>query len=265
MGSFTKQVGDIGTSAAIYNFQKYGIPVAIPFDDNMPYDLIIYVNNCFYKVQVKTTLSEKNDKSMIFQTNISNPFKKINRPYEKNEVDFFFLYCIENEWCGLINFELYNKRKITIVRLEKPKNGNMEGVILADNVEFSKQIYNFFTKEKIMPTEKDKNKYVNKIKCPICNKNLMESKSSMCIVCYNKNRKILIPIRNNNNKTKSNLEKKELTRKELKEWIRKEPFTQVAKKCGVSDNAVRKWCKKYNIPFRKRDIIQYTDKEWELI
>lgn len=25
---------------------------------------------------------------------------------------------------------------------------------------------------------------------------------------------------------------------------------------GVTDNAVRKWCKKYNLPFRKKDIIK---------
>ena len=30
-------------------------------------------------------------------------------------------------------------------------------------------------------------------------------------------------------------------------------FTRVAKIYGVSDNAIRKWCKKYNIPFHSKD------------
>ena len=30
-------------------------------------------------------------------------------------------------------------------------------------------------------------------------------------------------------------------------------FTRIGKKYGVSDNAVRKWCKKYEIPYRSSD------------
>lgn len=32
------------------------------------------------------------------------------------------------------------------------------------------------------------------------------------------------------------------------------PFTQIGLKYGVSDNAVRKWCKKYNIPHKSKDV-----------
>jgi len=33
----------------------------------------------------------------------------------------------------------------------------------------------------------------------------------------------------------------------------------------VSDNAVRKWCKKYNLPSKRKDIQKYSDIEWEKI
>ena len=36
--------------------------------------------------------------------------------------------------------------------------------------------------------------------------------------------------------------------------IYKYPFTQIGKMFGVTDNTIRKWCKKYNLPFRRRDI-----------
>lgn len=29
---------------------------------------------------------------------------------------------------------------------------------------------------------------------------------------------------------------------------------------GVSDNAIRKWCKQYDLPFRKKDIKQQKEK-----
>lgn len=54
-------------------------------------------------------------------------------------------------------------------------------------------------------------------------------------------------------------------RETLKKMIRNIPFTQIAENFKVTDNAVRKWCKSVNLPFRKKDIMQYSDLEWEKI
>lgn len=51
----------------------------------------------------------------------------------------------------------------------------------------------------------------------------------------------------------------------LKEKIRNKPFLQIGKEYNVSDNAVRKWCKSYGLPYRASDIKKYTDEEWENI
>lgn len=55
-------------------------------------------------------------------------------------------------------------------------------------------------------------------------------------------------------KSKSQLSSKRPTREELKELIYSLPFTKIGEKFGVSDNAVRKWCKFYGLPHRKKDI-----------
>ena len=57
----------------------------------------------------------------------------------------------------------------------------------------------------------------------------------------------------------------EITRDELKKLIRIQPFTKIGEMFGVSDNAIRKWCVKYNLPNTKSMIQKYTDEEWELI
>lgn len=54
-------------------------------------------------------------------------------------------------------------------------------------------------------------------------------------------------------------------REELKEMIRIKSFLQIGKDFGVSDNAIRKWCKSYNLPFRVRDIKNLSNEEWEKI
>ena len=56
-----------------------------------------------------------------------------------------------------------------------------------------------------------------------------------------------------------------ITREELKELIRTTPFTTIAKQFNVSDNAIRKWCKKYDLPYQSSVIKSYSDDEWEKI
>ena len=53
-----------------------------------------------------------------------------------------------------------------------------------------------------------------------------------------------------------------LEREELKNLIRTLPFTVIGQQCGVTDNAVRKWCDSYNLPRTKKEIKTYTDEEW---
>lgn len=53
------------------------------------------------------------------------------------------------------------------------------------------------------------------------------------------------------------------SRIELKNLIRIKPFTKIGEMFNVTDNAIRKWCRHYNLPFRKKDIKTYSDEEWE--
>ena len=37
--------------------------------------------------------------------------------------------------------------------------------------------------------------------------------------------------------------------------IKNKTFVQIGKDYGVSDNTIRKWCKGYGLPYKKKDII----------
>ena len=54
-------------------------------------------------------------------------------------------------------------------------------------------------------------------------------------------------------------------RKELKTLIRTLPFTQIGKRYGVTDNAIRKWCIAEKLPYKKAEINKLSDIEWEQI
>ena len=107
---------------------------------------------------------------------------------------------------------------------------------------------------------KTKNRKQNKkpspqIPCPLCG-NLMSSHSTICISCHNQ--------QNSDNAIKEKQEKG-ITREFLKQEIRNKSFTQIGKEQGVSDNAIRKWCKLYNLPSKSSEIKKYSDEEWESI
>ena len=54
-------------------------------------------------------------------------------------------------------------------------------------------------------------------------------------------------------------------REEFKKLIRTKSFLEIGRRFNVSDNAIRKWCDKYDLPRRKKDINNYSDEEWELV
>lgn len=53
------------------------------------------------------------------------------------------------------------------------------------------------------------------------------------------------------------------SRDEIKQGIRQHQMKEYAESLGISDNALRKWCRDYDLPYNKKEITQFTDEEWE--
>lgn len=100
-----------------------------------------------------------------------------------------------------------------------------------------------------IPREKQK-KY-----CIDCGKEISLD-ATRCEECYHKSTKGIFVIP---------LEEMPISREELKKLIRTLPFTQIGKQFGVSDNAIRKWCDKYNLPRKSTEIKKFSIEEWEKI
>lgn len=99
------------------------------------------------------------------------------------------------------------------------------------------------------PLRKEKIIKIQKYFCIDCGKEISSNKAKRCVNCANKfQRKVERP-----------------NRESLKNEIRTQSFLSLSKKYGVSDTAIRKWCKQYNLPFKKTDIKKFSDKEWSKI
>ena len=101
-------------------------------------------------------------------------------------------------------------------------------------------------------TNRSKNANIKKYYCIDCGKEVSKSTTKRCQSCASKHRVI----------STSDMP---ITRDELKDLIRSTPFTQIGAKFRVSDNAIRKWCDKFNLPRKVSEIKQYSDEEWSKI
>ena len=135
----SRAVGNIGESIAMAEFVKRGIPVFTPFGQNSPVDMLVYINEKFVKIQVKTTEEIKKGK-MIFDICRTNGFTGENKKYTKDEVDYFFLYCVENDFKGLISFEELSPRYTLCIRCDKAKNGQTKGINDIDTYQFDNRM-----------------------------------------------------------------------------------------------------------------------------
>ena len=117
------------------------------------------------------------------------------------------------------------------------------------NIKYSELISSKKVSQPIIWSQKQQ---IKKIKtCIDCGKQVSKN-AIRCIECENKRKKVP-------------LENMPVTREELKNLIRIKPFTTIAKDFGVTDNAIRKWCDKFNLPRKKKDINSYSNEQWNKI
>ena len=111
--------------------------------------------------------------------------------------------------------------------------------------------------------------------CPNCNQQLETTNGknkiranytiAYCVDCGKKISKNATRCSDCHKKFLKTNEVQGITREELKNLIRTTPFTTIGKKFNVSDNAVRKWCDKYQLPNKAREIKKFSDEEWSKI
>lgn len=201
-----------------------------------------------YKTINKVVLETKYNKSIV-----SAVLKKNNiyilqaQEHQKNKGKHIMVYSLDKTLIKKFNSRSEVGEWLLLMKLSNAKNAMSAGYTvvykLNNNIhliydliwfyEHDNNIKNFHIDEKSLS-----NNNINKSTkntCPICG-GYKNSKSQQCINCYNKN-KI----------KKSKIVSKEVLEQDLAELS----FVEIGKKYGVSDNAIRKWCKKYNLPYKK--------------
>lgn len=115
-----KQIGEIGERIAIGELAKYGIDVMLPMSDNLPFDLVVFYNNKFFKCQVKTSLNKPDKDYMAFSITTNDWYKHSIRHYTQNEVDVWILCDCQNIY--LLRYDENNSTNVITIRKNPTKN-----------------------------------------------------------------------------------------------------------------------------------------------
>lgn len=159
-------------------------------------------------------------------------------------------------------------------------NNNPDNLLVLQNTSEHTKLHNYIKNNipYIIKYNEDKSAYINCIEednnCFIITSNtfknrnrcidcgiIIDDKAIRCKQCFLIKKRNTIKLKLNNNLYSFNFP----SRESLKYQIRMLPFTSVAKLYNVTDNAVRKWCKYYNLPFHSNEIQKMSDNEWENI
>lgn len=216
---------------------QYGT-VSIPVGNSARYDCLLEYDDMFLRIQIKSlNILSDGERIMIPMCN-SNCKKNIKKVYTSEEVDYIAIAYKEVVYL----FEPTQATALT-VHINKPKYDNQHWI---EDYEISKVLnFNFVDwisqKEK---NRKDKPQYT----CRICGSPVSQE-GNLCRACLNRKKA-----------EDSARPEKEVLKAKL---MSKVSFVQMGRDFKVSDNAVRKWCKYYGLPFRVKDIKNMTMEDWD--
>ena len=126
-----KQLGEIGERIAIGELAKYGIDVMLPMTDNLPFDIVVFYNNKFYKCQVKTSRIMSKEGAKVFDVRTNDWYKHTYHTYTKDEVDVWILCDLSNIY--LLKFDEMKCTTAISLRESTTKNNQKNGVRLASD------------------------------------------------------------------------------------------------------------------------------------
>lgn len=256
--NYTKSVGNIVELKCLIAFMKMGFDCSIPYGDNAKYDIIVDIGDELLKIQCKSANAVRSEGKIdenafiIRCTSQTTNTKKTIRHSYVGLIDYFAtvwkdkVYLIPVDECSDTKTLRLNPPKYNVT-YNKAEDYEIEKIL-------GHKVSPIFVQEKQEIKDKKENNNnsnsIPKFFCIKCGINTVSKKDTMCLNCYHlNNRKVERP-----------------SKEELKKFlIQKIPFIRLGKIFGVSDNAIRKWCKSYNLPYKSSEIKKLSLDDWDLL
>lgn len=129
----TKNLGVIGELKATAKLIELGYNVFTSVGDNSEIDLIAEKNGILKKIQVKSTMKVSDSGKMEWVLGKSRLNYKGGYKEHYQYIDAYILYCFENDYLGIINFEDCSNTSSVSLRIETPKNNQTANIRMASD------------------------------------------------------------------------------------------------------------------------------------
>lgn len=125
---------------AEYKFVLYcierGVEVSKPLNSLLQYDFVIMYNKTFKRVQIKSRQLKDGKIADISKFKQQKTKNKKLLEYNNSNIDLYIVYCPDNDKFYNIPLDLLNSIEYSLVlRVDAPKNGQLEGVRFAKDFE----------------------------------------------------------------------------------------------------------------------------------
>lgn len=138
----SKTKGQLSEAKALYEFQKYNIPVCIPWGDNERYDLVAEFDGKFNRIQVKTCNEEENGAIICYARSSTNHTTNKNLSTYENDVDYFVFVNQTYDLIALVPIADIGSQKTIRLRIDPPKSNNGKQIRYFQDFSFQKKFEN---------------------------------------------------------------------------------------------------------------------------
>jgi len=127
IGHHTMDKGNVGTVKVIADLTVREFTVLLSVYEQMPFDLVLYKDGKFCRVQVKyRTVNPNGCVEVKFRsTSVYTSGKKYSKPMDKNQVDMLAIYCPDTDTCYYLDPKKFGKSVNLRVRASKMKIGTI--------------------------------------------------------------------------------------------------------------------------------------------
>lgn len=110
----TTNTGNVGYAKVLAKFVQLEVPVYTPFVEGYAADLVAEFGGKLNKIQIKTTEKVHEGTHMKWKVTRQDGYHGNKIQYEEGEVDYFAVYCIENDVLCLLPFDQVPKSELII-------------------------------------------------------------------------------------------------------------------------------------------------------
>jgi len=122
----TKNKGDLAVLKAKCDLHEKGFLVLNPETEHAPFDIVIYKDFQFKRIQVKYRELNNGCIELQFRSNYISKGKPVSTPVDKKQIDLYCVYCKNTDICYYLNPRDFNKS--VRLRVKPAKNNQKKGI-----------------------------------------------------------------------------------------------------------------------------------------